>query len=153
MTACDHDVFQQDLSAHSLSRAPVGAHTRHAGSIRTLGLLYQLWHRGQQQVWALHIGSPCWCFPSPAQLRSAADSTGACPGTVTVRWQQGILPESSSFSPDRLLQVHCANLVVTGEQCGGLGLWVYRLFSQALLTSCQCLPHVCPSWQDMASGT
>lgn len=51
-----------------LSRAPVGVHTGHAGSIRALGLLCQLWHRGQQQVWALHKGSPCWCFPSPAQL-------------------------------------------------------------------------------------
>lgn len=47
----------QALSPHILSRAPPGVHIRCSSSSRIFGVLFELWHRGEQQLWALSKGS------------------------------------------------------------------------------------------------
>lgn len=122
VTAPDLTAFQQPqpLSPCILSRAPVSAHARCAGSSRTFGLLFELSCGGEKQLWALSKGSTFQCSSS-ACLFGAGEPVSASMvhGHDESRGMSavGMILETSSTFPDHFLQVHCANLVVSG------GLW------------------------------
>lgn len=116
MTAHDLTTFQQPQPwcPHVLPRAPVGTCARRAGSSRTFGLLCQLWHRGEQLVWALCKGSTfqhssplcpavlccgarwclswdCGCDESARDVSSSEDSQQVPPSSLTASCRYPVL--------------------------------------------------------------
>lgn len=144
----DLAAFQQPqpLCPHVLSRAPVGAHEGHAGSIRTFGLLYQLWHGREQQVWALCKGS---LFQSSSLLCPAARCCGARQHLSQDRGCDESARDIGSSEDSQ--QVPLSSLTAScrypaqrwwcpGDSAGTRGL--YQLFPQGPLIACQSPPQV-----------